>query len=110
MYYIYDVNNLKIPYFLDSKPAMFEDSRKAQMMCHIMNSVMPDRTFIITCKRGLFVGARVKVTDSYGQYTATITAIQVDHDNHSLFYKAEYDNGGYDWLCDFELEVVYEEE
>ena len=80
-------------------------------MCNIMNFVIKDRTFIVTCKRGLYVGAKVSVSDSTGTYIGTITEVQVNNTDSVLLYKVEYDteNGGYDWLYDFELEIIWEE-
>ena len=112
MYYIYDINNLRIPYFLDHRPAMFEEKSKAMRMCEIMNSVIKDKTFIVTCSRGLYIGSKVRVSDSAGSYDCVITEVQLDETSPVLLYKVEYEGegGGYDWLYDFEIEVRWGEE
>ena len=108
MYYIYDITNLRIPYFLDHRPAVFDTQEDAVHMCNIMNSIIKDHTFIVTCQRGLSLGARVSVSDDTKTVRGTISAVQLIRNSVSLLYKVEYDEGGYDWLCDFELESIIE--
>ena len=50
------------------------------------------------------IGNRVSVTDSVCTGYGTITEIQREHDDSGWLYKVEYDDSGYDWLCDFEME------
>lgn len=109
MYYIYDITNLRIPYFIDHKPAMFDTEDEAVQMCNIMNSIT-SHTFIVTCKRGLHIGAKVRVSDDTKTVNGTIEAVQLVRNSVMLLYKVEYDEGGYDWLCDFEIEVRWGEE
>lgn len=50
------------------------------------------------------IGDRVCVSDSVCFGYGTITDIQREHDDSGWLYKVEYDESGYDWLCDFEID------
>jgi hypothetical protein len=110
LFYIYDINNLKMPYILDNRPAMFETRELADRMCHIMNFVMPDRTFIVTCRRGLIPGCRVRI--SYGNlknYFGTIIAVERIEKSSRILYDIKCDDGMREYFRDYELQRIWEE-
>lgn len=109
LFYIYDLNNMKMPYILDNRPAMFDTRELADRMCHIMNFVMKDHDFIVTCRRGLTIGARVHVQYSTKDYYGTITDIKrVGRKSSRVLYDVKCDNGMQEWFRDYELESVVE--
>ena len=51
------------------------------------------------------IGDRVRISDSTGCFGyGTITDAQMDHGNFGMLYKIEYDETGYDWMYDFEID------
>ena len=53
------------------------------------------------------INDRVFIYDNSGKHSATVTDIQLEHDGSGWLYKCEYDEGGYDWLIDCELELIH---
>ena len=109
LFYIYDINNMKMPYILDNRPAMFDTRELADRMCHIMNFVLKDHDFIVVCKRGLSKGARVRATYNTEVFYGTITDIKrVGKKSARVLFDVKCDNGMQEWFRDYELESVVE--
>ena len=103
-YYIYAVDNLRIPYYLDGKPAEFDTRRKAERMCDMMNYVIKGRSFVVVCRIGLILGAKVSTHKGLG----VIIGTRIRDNGSSLIYTVKLENGECDDFCDYALERVVE--